>query len=497
MVRIRRSTVVDAPLDAVWQVLRDFNGHERWHPAVETSQIADGKLPDQIGAVRDFRLTGGERVKEMLLGLSDREHSFRYAITEADIPLQNYVSDVQLKPVTDGNRTFWNWSSHFDAPPGRERELTELVSEGVYEAGFQAIRRIVEGKPRPVPQATAAHLSAASDTISGEAVVVDRHGGPEVLRPCRTTAAAPAAGQVRIRQAAIGVNYIDVYCRTGTFDLLDPPAIPGMEAAGTVIDTGPGVTHLSPGQRVAYACPPVGAYAAVRTMDAALVVPLPEAIGDETAAAGLLKGVTAEFLLHTVHKVEPGDIVLIFAPAGGVGRLLCQWANHLGARVIGATSSAEKARIARTCGAHEVILPGDDSLEAQVMALTGGHGADVIYDAVGRDSFAHSVAALATCGHLVSYGQASGDIGLWDIASLASRSATISRPNYGHYTDTLEKLARSTSRLFDMIDRGVLDIEIGQRFALDEAAEAHRALESRRTTGSTILIPETANGGSV
>ncbi len=505
MATVRRSTIVDAPVDAVWQVVRDFNGHDRWHPAVSTSRIERGLRSDQIGAVRDFRLSGGEKVKEKLLGLSDRDHSFRYAITEADVPLKNYVAEVRLKPVTDGNRTFWQWSSRFDTPPGQERELSDLVAEGVYEAGFQAVREIVENRPRPQPapkpvstpgSAVAANPGAGS-ALEGQAITVDRHGGPDVMRMASTTAPPPGPGQVRIRHSAIGVNFIDVYCRTGYFDLLQPPGVPGMEAAGVVIDVGSGVRHLSPGQRVGYACPPVGAYATVRTMAADLVIPLPDTIGDDVAAAGLLKGITAEFLLHTVHPVKRGETVLVYAPAGGVGRILCQWANHLGARVIGATSSAGKADIARACGAHDVVTPGEDSLEDQVMALTRGHGADVIYDAVGRDSFAHSVAALAIGGHLVSYGQASGDIGMWDIGSLASKSATISRPNYGHYTDTREKLDRITTRLFDMINRRIVTVDIGQRFALRDAADAHRALEGRRTTGSTILVPDTPSGGSL
>ena len=502
MVRVRRSTVLNAPIDAVWRVLRDFNGHDRWHPAVATSRIEHGLRSDQVGAVRDFRLGGGERIKEKLLGLSDKDHSFRYTITETDVPLQNYVAEVRLKPVTDGDRTFWHWSSRFETPPGQERELADLVAEGVYEAGFEAIRDLVERRsstlPRTPVEAPAQTAQAVKGgAIAGEAVTVDRHGGPEVLRMGETSAPAPGPGQVRIRHTAIGVNFIDVYCRTGYFDLLKPPGVPGMEAAGTVVDTGPGVRHLSPGQRVAYACPPVGAYATVRTMDADLVIPLPDRISDEAAAAGLLKGLTAEFLLHTVHPVKRGDTVLIYAPAGGVGRILCQWASHLGARVIGATSSAKKADIARACGARDVVTPGEASLEEQVMSLTQGHGADVIYDAVGRDSFAHSVAALANRGHLVSYGQASGDIGMWDIGSLASKSATVTRPNYGHYTDTPEKLERMTERLFGVIDRHVVTIDIGRRFALRDAADAHRALEGRTTTGSTILIPKSKNGEAV
>ena len=487
MVSVRRSTVIDAPIAAVWEVLRDFNGHDRWHPAVDRSRVEGGRRSDQVGVVRDFVLTGGERLRERLLALSDKEHSFRYSIVESEIPLQNYVAEVSLKPVTDGDRTFWSWSSRFETPKGRERELAALVAESVYEAGFAAIRARVEGRGGTLP---APAVAPAGDAIEGLAMVIDRHGGPEELHPAPVTAPAPGPGQVRLRQTAIGVNFIDVYCRSGCFDLVTPPGTLGMEAAGVVIDVGPGVRHLLPGQRVAYACPPVGAYATRRTMDAALVVPLPDGIDDETAAAGLLKGMTAEFLLHRVHPLRRGETVLVYAPAGGVGRLLCQWAKHLGATVIGATSSEAKARIARAAGADHVILPGAESLEAQVRALTGGRGAEVIYDAVGRDSFAHSVAALADCGHLVSFGQASGPIGAWDIGSLASSSATVSRPNFGHYTDTPEKVAAITGRLFEAIERRILSVEIGRRYPLREAAAAHRALEGRETTASTLLIPE-------
>ncbi|WP_425403518.1 SRPBCC family protein [Hwanghaeella sp.] len=486
VVRVERSTVIDAPIAAVWDVLRDFNGHDRWHPAVRRSSLESGRKTDQVGAVRNFTLQGGERVREQLLSLSDKDHRFRYAIVDADVPLKNYLAEVRLKPVTDGNRTFWHWSSRFETPPGQENELRDLVAQGVYEAGFEAVRDRVERRRADV----SAPVVTSGPRIDGTAMVINRHGGPEELHAVKIKAPAPGPGQVRIRQTAIGVNYIDVYCRTGYFNLLEPPQAPGMEAAGIVVDTGPGVRHLRKGQRVAYACPPVGAYASHRTMDAALVIPLPDWIDHETAAAGLLKGMTAEFLLYQVHVLKPKETVLVYAPAGGVGRLLCQWANRLGATVIGATSSEAKAQIARAAGAHHVVVPGEKSLEEQIMDLTKGHGADVIYDAVGKDSFAHSVAALAIRGHLVSYGQASGDIGSWDIGSLASKSITLSRPNYGHYTDTPEKVAAISARLFDAIRNGTVKVEIGQRFKLSEAAEAHRALEARETTGSTILIPD-------
>lgn len=479
MLEVRRSTVIDAPLDEVWRILRDFNGHDRWHPAVAESKLAGAEFTDQVGSLRDFRLTGGERVKEQLLSLSDKSHSFSYAIVESDVPLNDYVAHVALKPVTDGRRTFWDWRSKFRPPAGREQELAQLVAEGVYDAGFAAIRALVSA-PAAAPVA---------GSIEGQAILVKRHGGPEELLFEAVQVPPPGPGEIRLRHTAIGVNFIDVYCRSGYFDLLKPPGVPGMEAAGVVLDVGPGVTHLSVGDRVGYACPPVGAYASHRTMPAKLVFRLPEDVSDEIAAAGLLKGMTAEFLLHKVHRLQAGENVLVYAPAGGVGRMLCQWASHLGARVIGATSSPEKAAAARAAGAQDVILPGESSLEAQVMELTDGHGADVIFDAVGRDSFAHSLRALAIQGHLVSYGQASGPVGAWDIGALSARSATISRPNFAHYTDTPEKVAEITSRFFELLRSGVVSVDIGQRLALSDAARAHRDLEARCTTGSTILIP--------
>ncbi|TQV78547.1 SRPBCC family protein [Denitrobaculum tricleocarpae] len=485
MVEVRRSTVIDAPIEEVWGILRDFNGHDRWHPAVAQSRLTGARFTDQVGSVRDFRLTGGERVREQLLSLSDKSCSFSYAIVESDVPLNDYVAHVALKPVTDGRRTFWDWRSKFRPPKGREQELAQLVAEGVYDAGFSAIRALVAG----TSNRSAPSTGSAAGSIEGQAIIVQRHGGPEELVMETVQVPPPGSGEIRLRHTAIGVNFIDVYCRTGYFDLLKPPSVPGMEAAGVVLDVGPGVTHLRVGDRVGYACPPVGAYASHRTMPADLVFQLPEDVSDETAAAGLLKAMTAEFLLHKVHPLQAGETVLVYAPAGGVGRMLCQWASHLGARVIGATSSPEKAAAARAAGAEAVILPGEISLESQVMELTAGHGADVILDAVGRDSFAHSLRALAIQGHLVSYGQASGPVGTWDIGALSSRSATISRPNFGHYTDTPGKVREITSRVFDALRAGVISVEIGQRVALADAAKAHRDLEGRSTTGSTILIP--------
>ncbi len=488
MVRVARATVIDAPVGRVWEILRDFNGHDRWHPAVATSRIEGGRPPDEVGCVRAFRLRSGARVRERLLRLSDRARSLAYAIAEADLPLLDYVAELALRRVTDGDRTLWEWRSRFRTPPGEEAALARLVGEEIYEAGFEGLRRLVGGRgaPRPAPS------PGARAAIRGQGVHVRRFGGPEVLEPGPVEAAPPARGEVRIAQEAVGVNFIDVHCRTGHFPLLSPPAIPGLEAAGTAVDVGPGVTHLRAGDPVAYACAPPGAYASHRTMAAELVIRRPAELSARDAAAGLLKGVTAWFLTHKVHRLARGETVLVYAPAGGVGRMLVELCTALGARVIGATSSAAKARIARDAGAAEVILPGAESLEDQVMALTGGRGADVIYDAVGRDSVRHSLAALAVRGHLVSYGEASGPVGSHDIGALVARSATVSRPNYAHYTRTRAEMAEAAEGFLAALREGRITIGIGRSWPLADAAAAHRALEAGETTASSILTIDDA-----
>jgi NADPH:quinone reductase-like Zn-dependent oxidoreductase len=305
----------------------------------------------------------------------------------------------------------------------------------------------------------------------------------------RVAAIAPGHGEVRLKQTAVGLNYIDLHCRSGFYPLLKTPGIPGMEAVGTVVDTGPGVAHLSAGQRVGYACMPVGAYASVRTMSSDLVIPLPDFLDDRHAAAVLLKGMTAEFLLHRVHRLQAGETALIFAPAGGVGQLLCQWARHLGATVIGATSTKNKAIVARHAGAHHVIVPGKNSLEEQVLELTDGSGVNVIYDAVGADTWRHSTAALAVRGHLVSFGQASGSVGSRDIDVLTKKSLTISRPNFNDYVCTREMLSESSARLFSAIAEKTLTIALEHSWALSAASDAHSAMQGRETVGSSVLIP--------
>ncbi len=484
MPRVRRSTILECPVEQVWAVLRDFGGHDRWHPAVAESAVEDGRAGDEVGAVRRFRLADGSLLRERLLALSDRERRLTYCLLDSPIPLLDYVATVTLRPVTDGRRTYWDWRSEFRTPRGREAELARLVGDDIYEAGFAGLRAHFVGAT-----ARRAAPAASRETITGRAVVVRRHGGAEVLEMGTTEAPPPGPGEVRIRHTAIGVNYIDVYVRTGLYPLLDPPGTPGMEAAGEVLDVGDGVSGILPADRVAYACPPVGAYAEVRTMRADQVVVLPPDVDDDTAAAAMLKGMSAEYLLHRVHRVRRGDTALVHAAAGGLGLLLCQWASHLGATVIGTVSTAEKARLARDHGcAHPIVSTEEDFVE-RTRAVTGGRGADVVYDGIGADTLARSLEALAVRGHLVSYGQAAGPVPPLDLARLSAKSGTVSRPVLFHYTADPADLRAISRRLFRAIRDGVLRVEARHRYPLADAARAHRDLEGRRTTGSIVLLP--------
>jgi NADPH:quinone reductase-like Zn-dependent oxidoreductase len=481
LIRVTRSAVIDAPIGRVWEVLRDFNSHCAWHPAVGESNIEHGEPADQVGCVRNFHLKDGNHIREQLLALSDRDYVSTYCILDATLPMKNYVATVRLKRVTDGERTFWHWQSTFDVPKGREKEFTELVGKGVYEGGFEGLRSFLR---RP-----GARTAPSAGAAPAQAVVATAFGGPEVLRYQPVLAASPGPGEVRIRQTAVGVNYIDVYVRKGLYRMIEPPAAIGMEAAGVVMDVGDGVGHLLPGDRVAYACPPPGAYATVRTMPGEQVVVLPDHLDDETAAAVMLKGMSAEYLLHRTHRVRPGEVVLVHAAAGGVGLFLCQWASALGAKVVGTVSSEDKARLARANGCQFPIVTRDYRFADAVKQASAGRGADVVYDGLGREAAAENLAALALRGHWVSYGQASGAHDPMQTADLSAKSITLSRPVLFHYTaqrPALEEIARNT---FEALRNGTLRVEIRHRFALAAAAEAHRELEARRTTGPILLLP--------
>ncbi|WP_028874229.1 NADPH:quinone reductase [Tepidiphilus margaritifer] len=324
------------------------------------------------------------------------------------------------------------------------------------------------------------------------AIRFSAHGGPEVLRWETVELPDPGPGELRIRHQAIGVNFIDTYHRTGLYPVALPSGL-GQEGAGVVEAVGPRVTEFRPGDRVAYcggALSPVGAYSEVRNFPAERAVRLPDDISFETAAAVMLKGLTAQCLVRRTHRVQPGDTVLIHAAAGGVGLLLVQWAKQLGATVIATAGNDEKAELVRAHGADHVIVYTREDFTERTRALTNGRGVDVVYDSVGRATFLGSLDSLRPLGLMVSFGNASGKVEPFDIGLLAQKgSLFLTRPTLFTYIARREDLLAMAEELFGALRDGWLDVQIGQRFPLSQAAEAHRALESRRTIGATLLLP--------
>ncbi len=323
-----------------------------------------------------------------------------------------------------------------------------------------------------------------------KAVVMTEPGGPEVLRLHDIDPGVPGPGELRVRQTAIGVNFHDVYVRTGLYRTLSLPGIPGIEAAGIVTEAGPETDGFAPGDRIAYVTSSYGAYAEERILPAALALHLPDALGDVAAASILLKGMTACMLLHHVHQVRPGQAVLVHAAAGGVGQLLCRWARHLGATVIGTVGSEEKARIARACGADHVILYRSEDFVARVREVTAGEGVDVAYDSVGQDTFLGSLDCLAYLGKLVNFGQSSGPVDPLAPSRLAARSNALFRPILFHYVRERAALEAVAGATFQAIAKGVLHPDPALQLPLAEAEEAHRALEGRQVPGSIVLVPD-------
>jgi NADPH2:quinone reductase len=321
------------------------------------------------------------------------------------------------------------------------------------------------------------------------AIRIHAHGGPEVMQWEPFEAGEPGRGEVLIRQTAVGLNFIDVYERTGLYPGSLPSGL-GREGAGVVEAIGPGVRGLAVGDRVAYASGQAGAYAQWRLVPADRLVVVPDGVSDRLAAASMLKGLTAQFLLRRTFRVRKGDTVVIHAAAGGVGLIASQWARHLGATVIGVVGSDAKAVIALAHGCHHALLLGRDDLPAKVREITGGAGADVVYDSVGRDTFFASLDSLRPLGLMVSYGNASGPVPPFQPLELGKRgSLFLTRPTLFHYIARRADLTRAARELFEVIGRGVVRIEIGQTYALQDVAQAHGDLEGRRTVGSTVLIP--------
>ncbi|HEX4508737.1 MAG TPA: SRPBCC family protein [Burkholderiaceae bacterium] len=486
--KVTRSTIIDAPIARVWAVLRDFNSHDQWHGAIEASRIEGNERSDQVGCVRNFTLKDGNRIREQLLTLSDSDHKSTYCIVEATVPLQRYVATVTLKPVTDGDRTFWHWESTFATPPGMERELHDMVAQGVYEAGFENLRRHLHAGGDSQTHGRSAVPSGVP--VPTRRMAIRRYGEAEAMQPEDGEAPAPREGEVRIRQRAIGVNFLDVYLRRGWIPSMLPlgagtPAVPGMEAAGSVLDVGAQVNGLLPGDRVAYLGPVPGAYCSVRTVPAEWVVRLPAAVEDETAAALLLKGMTADFLLRDLGHVGRGTRLLVHAAAGGVGLLVCAWAKSLGATVMGTVSSDAKARVARDYGCEHVIVTRDYRFADAVQRASGG--ADVVIDGLGDAARDENLAALARRGHWISLGQASGPLMPLPPDALVAKSLTFSRPAVFDYVSTNAQLAERAQRVWTALADGVIRLPPIERYSLEAAAQAHARLEARATIGALIL----------
>lgn len=322
-----------------------------------------------------------------------------------------------------------------------------------------------------------------------KAIRIHTNGGPEVMQWEDVPTPEPGPAEALVHHTAVGLNYIDVYFRTGLYKAPSLPATLGMEAAGIVLAVGSDVTQIAVGDRVAYATGPIGAYSTDRVISADRLVKLPDEIDDQTAAAMMLQGMTAQYLLRRTYVVKAGDTVLIHAAAGGVGLILVQWAAYLGATVIGVVSTDEKAEVARAHGAAHVIV-GQDKLAAEVKRLTAGAMVPVVYDSVGKDTFGASLDCLAPLGLMVSFGNSSGPVPPVDIGVLGAKgSLFLTRPSLATYTALRSDLERTAQDLMRVVASGAVHIRVNQTFALEDAANAHRALEARKTTGSTVLIP--------
>jgi NADPH:quinone reductase-like Zn-dependent oxidoreductase len=448
---------------------------------------------DVVGGVRRFSLSDGAELREQLLSHSDREYTCTYCTLDSPLPLFDYMATIRLKPVTDGNQTFWDWRSQFRAPDDRATELENLIGRQVYEAGFGGLRTfLVDQAAPPSPPAPEA-ATAVVATVGGEhlpsrAVVVTATGGPEVMSLSDVTVPSPGPQQVRIRQTAIAVNYLDLKHRRGIDPGFDLPGTPGLEGVGEIIDVGQQVNGLVPGDRVAYMSRTPGAYADIRCIDADACIPLPDGVSDMDAST-LLKGVTAALLLSRVFRAAPGTTILIQAVSGGVGHLLSQWAKSMDLTVIGTVSTTEKAKFSRDCGCDYPIVVADDTLlAAEVMRITNGRGVDYWVHSSGAHGLDTAVACLSRCGHCAVIGDRDGQSIPLDVNVLKRRSLTVSAPVCFDYFDDRPYLQRLAHQLFAKIQSHMI-IPAIEALPLSQATEAHHRIESRQTMGAVVLTP--------
>jgi NADPH:quinone reductase-like Zn-dependent oxidoreductase len=493
-ITVLQSTIIDAPVDRVWAVLRDFNSHDQWHPAVAGSRMENDVAGDVVGGVRRFSLDDGSDFREQLLSHNDREYTLTYCILDSPLPLYDYMATVRLKPVTDANQTFWSWRAQFRAPNDRAAQLENLVSRQIYEAGFGGLRTFLADQaaparqPVPAMEATALAAAAEGEHLPSRVVLAATAGGPEVMALSDVTIPAPGPQQVRIRQTAVAVNYLDLKQRRGIAAGLDFPGTPGMEGVGEIIDVGQQVNGLFPGDRVAYMNRMPGAYADIRCIDADACMPLPDGLSDNDAAT-LLKGVTAALLLSRVFRAAAGATILIQTVSGGVGHLLSQWAKSMGLTVMGTVSTAEKARFGRDCGCdYPIVVTEDSRLAADVMRITNGRGVDYWVHTSGARGLDTALACLSRCGHCAVIGDRDGQSIPIDVNVLKQRSLTVSAPVCFDYFANRTYLQRLAHQLFTKIQNRTITPAI-EAFPLSQAAEAHHRIESRRIMGAVVLTP--------
>jgi len=321
------------------------------------------------------------------------------------------------------------------------------------------------------------------------AIVISETGGPDVMLGADVQIGKPGPGEVRLRQSAIGVNFIDTYHRSGLYPVPGLPFTPGMEAVGEIDEVGEGVSGFNEGDRVCYGNGPIGSYASERVMPVNTLVKVPDNLEDEQVAGMMLRGLTVWYLLRSLHELKAGDTVLFHAAAGGVGLIFCQWARHIGATVIGTVGSDEKAELAKANGCAHTILYKQDDFVGKVKELTDGKGVSVVYDGVGKDTFMGSLDCLQKRGLMVSFGNASGPPPKIDVGMLGPKgSLFVTRPTLFDYTGTRPELEKATTELFDVVGSGAVKIEVGQTYGLEQASHAHDDLESRKTSGSTVLL---------
>jgi len=322
-----------------------------------------------------------------------------------------------------------------------------------------------------------------------KAIVIRQYGGAEVLKAEEVSLGKPKGDQLLIRHKAIGLNYIDIYHRTGLYKLPSLPAVIGMEGVGEVLDAGPDCQFIKPGMRVGYCTASPGAYSEQRLISEKFLLPIPDHVTDEVAAAILLKGLTAHYLIRRTYNVNPQSTILVHAAAGGTGQIICQWAKYLGAKVIGTAGSKEKGAIAQENGCDQVILYREEDIVEKVNEFTGGRGVNAVYDSVGKDTFAQSLECLMKFGIMVSFGQSSGPVEPFSMSVLAKKSLYLTRPTLMHYKEDRHELLLGAAELFDLLGKEKITLRIHQQYALAEVAKAHAELEGRKTTGASILIP--------